>query len=144
MSLLLVGALSRREVSIHLGCVFENGHAGKGFDDFEDFLDLGLHVDESGLPAALFELLARRGKDAQAGTADELEIGEIEEEIFGPTGEQGGELALQFGRGGGIEAAADDDRSATGTLTAGYLLDLDFEWHSVYSYYVIQFARGQV
>src|ERR1019366_5781313 len=88
----LMRALARRQVPIQLGHILEDRHARKRLDNLENLLDLGLHMDERSLTAALLDLFARHGKDPQAGAADKLELGQIKYELFDLTGQHGREL----------------------------------------------------
>ena len=85
-------------------------------------------------PPRCLELFARHLKHAQAGAADELQLGQVEHEIFDRTGQHGRELALQFGRGGGVETAGEFYGDGASVLGADALLDLDFEWHISFAF----------
>jgi hypothetical protein len=120
-------ALSRCEVTVQFRHILENRDTGEGLNDLEDLFDLGLHVDEGSLAAALAELFARSGKDAQTGAADELQFGQIEDQIGDLTGEDRGELTFEVGGSGGVEAAVEFDGGGGG----GGLFYVNFEWHTI-------------
>src|SRR6478735_639451 len=62
-SLLRMRPLPGGQILVQLGHVLEHGDPGQGLDDLKHFLDLRLHVDKRGLPAAFFQSLARGGKN---------------------------------------------------------------------------------
>src|SRR5437867_898345 len=72
-------ALAGRQITIHLGQIFEHGHAWQGFDDLENLLDLRLQMNERGLAAAFFECLARCGEHAQPRAANEPQLRQVED-----------------------------------------------------------------
>ena len=55
------------------------------------------------------KLLAGVGEHAQTGAADEFQFRQVKYEVVDGTREDGGELALEFGGGGGVEAAVEFD-----------------------------------
>jgi hypothetical protein len=93
---ILVCSLPGGEVSVQLLCGFENGHTGESFDDLKNFLDLGLKMDEGGVPTPFVELPARDRKNPQPGAADEFEASQVENEMFDSTGQHGSKLPVQF------------------------------------------------
>jgi len=125
----LMSPLTCGEVAVQFGNVFENRDARKGFDDIEDFLDLGLQVYERRLPTAFFQLFAGVRKDPKTGAANELQLCKIEDSFFDLCGHDWRKLAFQVRRGSGIKAARELHRDCSGVWTADAFLDLDFEWH---------------
>lgn len=129
MPVSFAGFLSSREVGVEFRFTREDRDAGKRLDDFEDFGDLRLHVDERCLAAAFFELFADDRKHPESGAADKFQLAQIKHEIFAAACQYRADFALQIGGRGGVEAADEFYGDGPGVLGADILQDLDFEWH---------------
>jgi|SRR5947207_16007166 len=128
LSLLRMRALARSQIPVQLINVLENGHTRKSFNNVEYFPNLRLQMDERGLPAALLQLLAGRGKDPQTCTADEFQPRKIKDELFDSAllCQKRGKVLLQFGSGDSVEAAGEFNRGG-GARCNHAILDLNFE-----------------
>src|SRR5215831_15710872 len=100
-----MSALSRRKVAVQFRNIFENRYSRKRFNDFKNFLNLRLHMNEGSLPTALFKLLTSAGEHSQACAADEFQIGEVKDQVLDSRGQHDCDLALQVGGRRGIQAA---------------------------------------
>ncbi len=122
-------ALPRGEVTVHLGQIFEDRHAGKRLHDIEHLLDLRLQMDKRGLTAPLFQVFASHRENTQAGAADEFQLLEVEYDVPNVSAQQWSEMTLQLWRSGSIQTPRELDGGSAGGVRTKVLKDLNFKWH---------------
>ena len=75
--------------------VFEDPHAGKGFDDFEDFPDLGLEMHEDQFAVSGLEFFLGFQDDANASAAEVIDFGQVQSDQRGVCGQDRIEFVFQ-------------------------------------------------
>ena len=79
--------------------------------------------------AARHDLFARDLEEAQSSTADEFEVGQVENQIVEGSGKDRGHLALQIRCCGSVEAASEFDGDHACMTRIRVLLDLNVQGH---------------